>query len=374
LQTSADCATAGGAYKGDGTPCAANTCDCNNNMQCDQIDIVPQGGMNRNYSNAPALAIPDAPAAGVSDVINVGASGIIFDVNVSMDITHTFIGDLQIEVEHGGVTVVIWDNVCGGNNDLNVTVDDAGPAVVCAEPTVGVMAPSGVLAGALAAFNGMNKMGPWTITITDQAGADVGTLNMWSLDILNDATLVDTDCNGNTIPDDCEMGADCDGDGILDECEVASGDNIPPGGDGIPDDCNCVNDSDCGPGMACDECAFTCMPAGTPCADAEDCRNDGDNNACNGVSCPAGFCVYQCIRFGDVAKPHNNIVNLDDILCVLSGFGNFNLCPNGDIAPCGGNGIINLDDILAVLAAFGGANTCNCMQAGVAPLCGSISP
>lgn len=62
--------------------------------------------------------------------------------------------------------------------------------------------------------------------------------------------------------------------------------------------------------------------------------------------------------YGDVNC--SGLVNLDDILCVLSGFANLASCPNGDIAPCQGNGFINLDDILAVLGAFAGQNLCPC--------------
>jgi hypothetical protein len=63
--------------------------------------------------------------------------------------------------------------------------------------------------------------------------------------------------------------------------------------------------------------------------------------------------------YGDVAPPGGDgIINIDDILCVLNGFGNASLCPGADLAPCGGNGIVNLDDILAELGAFAGNPLC----------------
>jgi hypothetical protein len=68
--------------------------------------------------------------------------------------------------------------------------------------------------------------------------------------------------------------------------------------------------------------------------------------------------IVACSVYGDVAQPQDGIVNIDDIICVLNGFGNFSLCPLGDLAPCFGNGIIDLNDILGVLAAFGGADPC----------------
>jgi hypothetical protein len=119
---------------------------------------------------------------------------------------------------------------------------------------------------------------------------------------------------------------------------------------------------------------FGVVPIGFPCPSAVDCRNDPANNACNCATCTASTCQYTCTRFGNVTCDPLHLINLDDILCVQNGFSSFANCPNGDVNPCGGNGIINLDDILAVLAAFSGANPCGCLQAGTAPLCGSISP
>lgn len=67
-----------------------------------------------------------------------------------------------------------------------------------------------------------------------------------------------------------------------------------------------------------------------------------------------------CPLYGDVYPQSGGdcTVNLDDILCVLSGFSNFPSCPNADIQPCDGNAVISLDDILAVLNAFGGSFSC----------------
>jgi len=110
------------------------------------------------------------------------------------------------------------------------------------------------------------------------------------------------------------------------------------------------------------------------CDAADDCRYDPRNNACNQMTCVADGCMYACVKYGDVKAPPDGLINLDDILCVLAGFGNFVVCPDSDIRPCGANGIINLDDILGVLGAFAGANSCGCDTGAAAPLCGSSSP
>lgn len=120
---------------------------------------------------------------------------------------------------------------------------------------------------------------------------------------------------------------DCNGNGIPDSIDIGDGASIDCNGNTVPDECETV----------------------APC---------GDGNVCTCDYCVAGSCVHVPGNYGDVTC-NGGLANLDDILCVLSGFSQFSRCPNGDLAPLSsGNGIINLDDILAVLAAFGGNNPC----------------
>lgn len=425
IQTAAACALAGGAYKGNNSTCGANTCDCNMNSVCDQLDLLPSGGQVKSevYDTAPLpLAIPDC-AGGLDNPVSdtrtfvTGPCGPIVDLDVDLIITHTWVGDLHVTLTHvsSGTTAQLLRRVglaetgplcsnasCCGNSSANVNIILDDEATNCVEtgpfplaggaryrPSGGAATGAGtatcVAMGNLSVFDGLEKCGDWTLTVSDGAGGDTGTLVQWSLHFVNvpQNPPVATDCNGNTIPDSCELAAnDCNGNNILDACELAGNDNIPPGGDGIPDDCNCINDSDCGAGQVCNVCDFVCEAGGCPCVTAVDCRTQipgmpptplcPDDNACNCVQCIAGTCVFSCTGFGNVNC--SGPINLDDILCVLGGFANYADCPNGDISPCGGNGIINLDDILASLNAFGGQNPCGCMPAGVPPLCGSSQP
>jgi hypothetical protein len=86
------------------------------------------------------------------------------------------------------------------------------------------------------------------------------------------------------------------------------------------------------------------------------CLGDGDANGTDDA------CECTCQLYGDVhplGSPAGNCsVNLDDVLCLIDGFGNPLVCPGADIHPCGGNNVIDLDDVLAVLSAFGGAYAC----------------
>lgn len=105
------------------------------------------------------------------------------------------------------------------------------------------------------------------------------------------------------------------------------------------------------------------VPSGVPCSDNGDCvlADDAPDAVCTFDRCVSNFCTQEPVEYGDVNGAGPNTPNLDDILCTLGGFGNFDSCPNADIRPvCSGNDIINLDDILGVLAAFGGSDPCGC--------------
>ena len=137
------------------------------------------------------LAIPDGPGAftpgpPVTHTITVASDVVIDYITVNVDIAHTFLRDLEITIIHpdGTTSVIVMDQQCVGENDMDVTFEDGAPDVVCAEPTVGTYNP----ANPLSAFSGLDSAGDWTISIRDWYVGDLGTLNDWSLEICSDPT------------------------------------------------------------------------------------------------------------------------------------------------------------------------------------------
>jgi len=120
-------------------------------------------------------------------ILDVPANGIVTDVNITIDLAHTWVGDLTVElISPTGTTVLLVDQLCGAVNDWdNVTFDDqAGLAVSTAcNPQPPALAGSVIPQGALSDINGQTAVGPWTLVITDQVGGDGGTLNFVSLDV-----------------------------------------------------------------------------------------------------------------------------------------------------------------------------------------------
>lgn len=133
------------------------------------------------------MAIPDL--ATVESWLNVGhrdgnvVPGIITDVDVSISLAHTYTADLDIVLVSPGGERIPLLNDCGGwgDNMIGLVLDDAAATPIASgvAPFTGRFRP----AVQLARLNGSSPNGWWVLEITDDAGADVGTLTAWSLTI-----------------------------------------------------------------------------------------------------------------------------------------------------------------------------------------------
>ncbi len=118
------------------------------------------------------LAIPDA-AGTVSSTVTLPDGGTVADAVVRVALTHTYIGDLTVDVAHGGTTVRVFDRECGTEEDIDLSFDDAGAALNCAASTSGTAT---LPAEALSSFDGAAAGGGWTFSFQDNAAADTGAV------------------------------------------------------------------------------------------------------------------------------------------------------------------------------------------------------
>ncbi|HET7770436.1 MAG TPA: proprotein convertase P-domain-containing protein, partial [Chloroflexota bacterium] len=113
----------------------------------------------------PGLTIPDVDPRGVTSMLEVEASGIVNHLKVSVDITHTYVGDLRVElVAPSGRSVILHGQIGGGQRDLVMTYDSTPPSV-------------------LTSLVGQAVKGTWLLRVADLVRRDVGTLNRWGLEI-----------------------------------------------------------------------------------------------------------------------------------------------------------------------------------------------
>ena len=155
---------------------------------------VPGSGSFCGLSGG-VISIPDNDPLGVTDVLAITDDLVISDLNVSIRISHTWVGDLSVSLAHGetGTVVDLIDQPgttsglgCSGD-DIDTSLDDE--AALPAEDECSTPAPA--LGGALlpnealTAFDGENILGTWSLTAKDANPGDTGSLDEWCL-VVND--------------------------------------------------------------------------------------------------------------------------------------------------------------------------------------------
>jgi subtilisin-like proprotein convertase family protein len=140
-------------------------------------------GPPQSATVATNVAIPDANATGVTSNLTFPNVGSVRDVNVRVDVTHTFDGDLRMTLRSPAGTTVTLVNQrgSGGDNFTNTVFDDEAATAIGAgsAPFTGSFRPE----EPLSAFDAEASAGTWQLRVSDLASLDTGTLNGWGLDM-----------------------------------------------------------------------------------------------------------------------------------------------------------------------------------------------
>lgn len=119
---------------------------------------------------------------------------IIDSIDVELDVSHTLLNDLTINLSNGATNVLIADNFdnqsgpgnpCTGD-DMTVILDDEAMVTLesaCVEPgppaIEGRVSPEGNLAD----FVGTNAAGAWMMSVEDTSAGEVGSIDRWCLNL-----------------------------------------------------------------------------------------------------------------------------------------------------------------------------------------------
>ncbi len=159
--------------------------DASNNTS--QIDVLNSSCYTRindtNYTIGPDIGV-------TTSVINMDQNAVITDVNLTLNVEHTWIADLEVKlIAPDGVTEIILFEDVGSNGDNftnTVLDDDASTDVSNGEsPFTGSYSPT----GSLNDLNGLMSAGDWTLHINDDANQDGGNLIDWSIQICTELAL-----------------------------------------------------------------------------------------------------------------------------------------------------------------------------------------
>jgi subtilisin-like proprotein convertase family protein/subtilisin family serine protease len=134
----------------------------------------------------------------VFSTLEITETGTIADLDLSLDITHTWDSDLIVELfAPDGTRVELFAFVGGDGDDFSGTYldDEAGTSIADGSaPFSGAYRPT----DSLSVFDGMSITGTWTLAITDTFDGDQGSLNAWSLwiDVIPEIIVPDIDIFG----------------------------------------------------------------------------------------------------------------------------------------------------------------------------------
>ncbi len=150
------------------------------------LDQNTNGTLEQSVANITATdvtkAIPDQGTA-TSRLTLRKLAGRILDVNLTLSITHTRDEDLSaFLVSPAGTRIELFTQVGGSGKDFtNTTLDDQAATAIASgtAPFTGSFRPKGLLA----AVNGQDANGTWTLEIRDDKAQETGTLQSWSLAI-----------------------------------------------------------------------------------------------------------------------------------------------------------------------------------------------
>jgi len=179
------------------SPSATST--CNSTIKSITATNYHGSSPQTNSSGTINLTIPDNLASGVTSTVSVSAiptEAVVTGISVNFNISHTYDGDLIINLKAPNNNVLNLVNRKGGagNNFTNTIISSAGVSAVSSgsapfngtylpDAAIGVGATSNV--SNMAAFSSFygTPNGNWVFSVRDAGNNDEGTITSWSITI-----------------------------------------------------------------------------------------------------------------------------------------------------------------------------------------------
>lgn len=158
-----------------------------------------------SFSNNTSTVINDGAESTSIININSGNSFSVKKVNVSIEITHSYVGDLLISLESPNSEIILFNYNCSDEINIDISFDDnAATNVVCgSSPLSGTYKATNLLS----TFINENSVGDWTLKVWDGYSGDTGTLNSWTLDFEYDNCTTQTITNSTFLNNPIIAGA-----------------------------------------------------------------------------------------------------------------------------------------------------------------------
>ena len=133
--------------------------------------------------SSPLIISTGPPIQSVEMGIDVPVDGEIIDLDlVLLDLEHSYLNDVEVDLESpSGTVATIFDRSCGGNDDILLNFDDEAFITEFFCPPVDAAAFVQPPGAGLEAYDGESLAGTWTLKVRDRANRDGGQLNGFSI-------------------------------------------------------------------------------------------------------------------------------------------------------------------------------------------------
>lgn len=152
------------------------------------ISIARVDDDDRTYADTEPGTLPIPDQGAVTDQIYVPDSRLILDVNVSVNITHDFTGDLRVSLIAPNGKAIVLMSALGDDGSFQIDDNQPIPALFDDEAAVSITSANPPYAGgnfrpqeALSGFDAFSGVGYWTLRVEDTNAGNTGTLNGWSI-------------------------------------------------------------------------------------------------------------------------------------------------------------------------------------------------
>ncbi|WP_152285842.1 reprolysin-like metallopeptidase [Flavicella marina] len=194
------------------------TNDCNEGLYSTIYKLQTGLIEDFEFEKTENASIPDNDPNGISSMISIIDKIDIQNVSVTINISHSYVGDLVVKLTNPSGEEVVLVEVDGnrdGDNYTNTNFDDSATQTITegTAPYTGTFIPK----EALSLFYSKESNGNWTLHVSDNAADDTGELINWKLTItgVNQNSLSNEDIIGNNNPK-ITKGFSPNGDGIND--------------------------------------------------------------------------------------------------------------------------------------------------------------
>ncbi len=237
------------------------------------------------------LEISDSGTPSISSTISFYEDIPLADINVSLEIDHTYLSDIVVNlVSPQGTKVTLVSSSCGELENINATFSDDANNFTCGgDPAIsGNVKPLGTLSTLI----GESIKGDWQLQINDNANEDGGFLKTFSIEVCVEG----------------EFRPDADNDGVFDD-----GDDL------------CLGTPE---GLEVDEtgCTIYLFPSTNfaVSAQSESCRNNNDGQISITPTLALDYSIVVTSSNIDIAENFNNTYTLNNLTA-----GDYSICITG---------------------------------------------